>query len=40
MIVERLRAWIDDPNIDCVITTGGTGLTGRDVTPEAFDLVC
>ena len=39
-IVEQLRAWIDDPNVDCVITTGGTGLTGRDVTPEAFDLVC
>jgi molybdenum cofactor biosynthesis protein B len=39
-IAEQLRAWIDDPNIDCVITTGGTGLTGRDVTPEAFDLVC
>jgi molybdenum cofactor biosynthesis protein B len=34
-----LRKWIADPTIDCVITTGGTGITGRDVTPEAFDRV-
>ncbi len=39
LIVEKLRAWIDDPAIDVVISTGGTGLTGRDVTPEAFDRV-
>ena len=32
----QLAAWIADPNIDCVITTGGTGLTGRDVTVEAM----
>ena len=38
-IVETLRAWIDDPQIDCVISTGGTGVTGRDVTPEAFKQV-
>ncbi|HYB64514.1 MAG TPA: molybdenum cofactor biosynthesis protein B [Steroidobacteraceae bacterium] len=35
LIQERLRGWIDDPGIDVIITTGGTGLTGRDVTPEA-----
>ncbi len=38
-IEARLRAWIGDPAIDVVITTGGTGITGRDVTPEAFDRV-
>jgi len=38
-IVAQLRAWIADPAIDVVISTGGTGLTGRDVTPEAFKAV-
>jgi molybdopterin adenylyltransferase len=38
-IERRLRGWIADPEIDVVITTGGTGITGRDVTPEAFDSV-
>ena len=34
-IAERLRGWIADPGVDVVISTGGTGLTGRDVTVEA-----
>ncbi len=34
-IAEQLRAWIADDKIDVVISTGGTGLTGRDVTVEA-----
>jgi molybdopterin adenylyltransferase len=36
-IVDQLRVWIADPLIDVVISTGGTGVTGRDVTPEAFE---
>ena len=32
-----MKAWIADPAIDVVITTGGTGFTGRDVTPEALE---
>ena len=38
-IETLMRRWIADPEIDVVITTGGTGITGRDVTPEAFDRV-
>ena len=38
-IVERLKKWIADSNVDVVIATGGTGVTGRDITPEAFHEV-
>ncbi len=38
-IVAQLQVWVDDPAIEVVISTGGTGLTGRDVTPEAFSKV-
>src|ERR1700755_1063441 len=41
--VDRIRAqvkkWIDNPGIEAVITTGGTGVTGRDVTPEALEAL-
>ena len=36
-IAETVSGWSRDPNIDVVITTGGTGFTGRDVTPEALE---
>ena len=35
-IYRKLISWVDDPAIDAVVSTGGTGLTGRDVTPEAL----
>lgn len=38
-IVSQLRAWIAQPDIEVIIATGGTGVTGRDVTPEAFHSV-
>ena len=34
-IADRLRAWCADPEVDVIVSTGGTGLTGRDVTVEA-----
>ena len=36
-IREQVKRWIADPAIDVIITTGGTGFTGRDVTPEAIE---
>ncbi len=36
LLTAMLNRWIDDPQIDVILTTGGTGVTGRDVTPEAL----
>ncbi len=38
-IRAKVRSWIADPAVDVVLTTGGTGFTGRDVTPEALEPV-
>jgi molybdenum cofactor biosynthesis protein B len=39
LLAAQFEAWIADPAIDAVVSTGGTGLTGRDVTPEALALI-
>ena len=36
-IREKALGWVNDPDIDAIITTGGTGFSGRDVTPEALE---
>jgi molybdenum cofactor biosynthesis protein B len=38
-ITAKLKGWIADPQVEVVISTGGTGVTGRDVTPEAFEAL-
>ena len=37
LIQAVLKEWIASPDVDVVVSTGGTGVTGRDVTPEAFE---
>lgn len=39
VIQDKVRSWIASDGVDVVITTGGTGLTGRDVTPEALEAI-
>ena len=38
-IEAQVRAWVADPEVQVVLATGGTGITGRDVTPEAFAAI-
>ena len=39
LLREQLKAWIADEDVEVVLSTGGTGVTGRDVTPEVFESV-
>jgi molybdenum cofactor biosynthesis protein B len=39
-ILDVMAGWVEDPAIDCIVSTGGTGVTGRDVTPEAVEALC
>jgi molybdenum cofactor biosynthesis protein B len=39
LLAAQFEAWVEDPAIDAVVSTGGTGLTGRDVTPEALAMI-